>query len=265
MNPERMLDALVGAKAKPGTENDLPERPRGFLEEALSAFGFGDDRGPTAPRTTLGQGLGDARNTVGDWTARAKDAMGRNPTLTAGAIAATAGLLLSGRGRGLLGGLAGVGGMGLIGALAYNAFRKFQDRNASAEPPDTQSLNLAKATDRDVSLFARVMVAAIAADGRIDAVERARVSSALRQSGLDQAETDWLQREFASPISVEEIAAGASTPEKAAQLYSAARLAIEPDTAEERVFLQKLADALKLAPGLKSEIDGGATGLKADG
>lgn len=64
---------------------------------------------------------------------------------------------------------------------------------------------------------------------------------------------------------MEELAAAATTPERAAQVYSTARLAIEPDTAEERDFLKRLADALKLAPALRTEIDGGASGLKTSG
>ena len=273
MNAEKILDALVGAKTQPGTERAAPERPRGFIEEALSAFGLGGEaRAPEAGERpparasglgAIGQGFGDARGTLGDWTARAKEAMGRNPTLTAGAIAAAAGLLLSGRGRGLLGGLAGVGGMGLIGALAYNAFQKYRERNAAAPPPDTAALNPANATDADARLFARVMVAAIAADGRIDAVERARAAGALRQAGLAGDDAAWLEREFAAPAKAEDFAAAAATPERAAQLYSAARLAIEPDTAEERAFLERLAAALKLDPALKTEIDGGASGMKA--
>jgi uncharacterized membrane protein YebE (DUF533 family) len=273
MNAEKILDALVGAKTQPGTERAAPERPRGFIEEALSAFGLGGE-----PRATeagerpparasglgaIGQGFGDARGTLGDWTARAKEAMGRNPALTAGAIAAAAGLLLSGRGRGLLGSLAGVGGMGLIGALAYNAFQKHRERNASAPPPDTAALNPANATDEDARLFARVMVSAIAAVGRIDAVERARAAGALRQAGLEGDDAAWLEREFAAPAKAEDFAARSATPERAAQLYSAARLAIEPDTPEERAFLERLAAALKLDPALKTEIDGGASGMKA--
>ncbi|MGZ8299339.1 MAG: DUF533 domain-containing protein, partial [Rhodoplanes sp.] len=47
-----------------------------------------------------------------------------------------------------------------------------------------------------------------------------------------------------------------------AQVYAAARLAIEPDTPQEREFLHSLAEALKLDPALKREIDEGASGVK---
>lgn len=259
MRAERILDALVGAKAKRPDEAEPSDRPRGFLQEALSAFGLGGQ----GNGGSLGRGFGDARRTVGDWTVKAKEAMGRNPTLTAGAIAATAGLLLSGRGRGLLGNVAGIGGIGLIGALAYNAFRKYQERKTDVEV-NQAALNPAHATDGDAHLFARVMVAAIAADGRMDSVERERVTGGLREAGLDTDGARWLEQELAKPASIEELAAHASSPEKAAQMYSAARLVIEPDTPEERAFLEKLAKALKLDPALANEIDGGASSLKVN-
>jgi uncharacterized membrane protein YebE (DUF533 family) len=262
MNFERILDGLVGAKAKPGTEQEPSDRQRGFIEEALGAIGIGGDR-TDRPRGGLAQGFGDARNTLGDWTERAKETMGRNPTLTAGAIAAAAGLLLSGRGRGLVGSLAGVGGMGLIGALAYNAFRKYQERSTGAALPNPEALNPANATDTDAQVLARAMVAAIAADGQIDDIERARIAGSLRGVGLSEDDATWLEREFAKPASAEDLAASVGTPERAAQIYSAARLVIEPDTEKERAFLRKLADALKLPPELRGEIDGGASGLKA--
>lgn len=268
MRAESILDALVGAKARPPGEPrlDADRRGPGFLEEALSAFGLGARRdtlvGEDGRPNPLSQGFGDARTQLGDWIAGAKQAMGRNPTLTAGGLAAAAGMLLSGRGRGLLGSLAGIGGVGLIGALAYNAWRKYRQRNEGGEEIHREALDPARATDGDAELFARVMVAAIAADGRIDAIERARIASGLREAGLDAAGTKWLDAEFAQPASAEDLARAATTPEKALQIYSAARLVIEPDTAEEREFLDRLAAALKLDPALRQEVDGGASALK---
>lgn len=267
MNAERILDSLIGARSEPARDPNAANpnaanEPRGFLDDLLGAFGLNNEPGSNQPRGNLGHGVDDVRGTIGDWASQAKSAMGRNPGLTAGALAGMAGMLLTGRGRGLLGNVAGIGGIGLIGSLAYNAFRKYQARKAATQQPVPQALNPATATDQDAQIFARVMVAAIAADGHIDAVERARVTGGLRDAGLDREGAAWLDREFANPASVDEIARHAATPEKAAQIYSAARLAIEPDTAEERRFLERLATALRLDPALKMEIDGGAAGFK---
>lgn len=270
MQAERALDALVGASAKPNTENVETGRPLGFLEEALSAFGFGSNRSAPSAASglggTLGQGTGGGLDDrLSEWASRAQAAMGRNPGLTAGGVLAGAGLLLgSGRARGLLGGVAGIGGLALIAALAYKAFRKTQEKPGAVGSAAGQvtALDPAKATDADAHLFARAMVAAIAADGHIDDAERARVGEGLRQAGLDSESANWLDREFTRPASPEALAAEAFSPAKAAQVYAAARLAVEPDTSEERAFLDRLAGALNLDPKLRDEIDRGASDLK---
>lgn len=262
MNIEKILDSLIGTKSTPVVPSDSNSKPRSFIEEALSAFGLGGDRQKSEAPSQVGQIVSDTRDTLGGWGDSVKEAMGRNPTLTAGALATTAGMLLSGRGRGLLGSIAGIGGIGLIGSLAYNAYRKYQERNSGTPPIDQQALNPARATEEDAHLFARAMVAAIASDGRMDAVESARVAGGLREAGLEHEGAAWLEKEFATPANVEELAGHASTPEKASQIYSAARLVIEPDTKEERDFLDRLAQALRLEPALRSAIDGGALELK---
>lgn len=259
MNFRNLLDSLLVTKTRPGNQEEPPSSSRGFLDEALSAFGLGGNK--STPEA-LHQGSDDGRSTLGDWTSRAKDMMGRNPALTAGGVAATAGMLLSGRGRGLLGGLAGVGAMGLIGALAYNAFQKFQERRNGVAPPNQDDLNPARASENDVRVLARAMVAAIACDGRMDSVERARVTAGLKDAGVEEDGANWLESEFRRPASVADLASQAETPEKAVQIYSAARLVIEPDTEAERAFLKRLAEALKLDPALAVEIDGGASDLK---
>jgi uncharacterized membrane protein YebE (DUF533 family) len=53
------------------------------------------------------------------------------------------------------------------------------------------------------------------------------------------------------------------TPEKAAQVYAAARLAIDPDTLQEREFLRQLAESLDLDPALARQIDEAAAQVRA--
>ena len=67
---------------------------------------------------------------------------------------------------------------------------------------------------------------------------------------------------MASPADVEELAASVTTPEKAAQVYSAARIAIDPDTMQEREFLRQLAEALDLDQALRAQIDETATAMR---
>ncbi len=110
-------------------------------------------------------------------------------------------------------------------------------------------------TEDDALLFLRAMVAAASADGRVDEAERGRIVKGLTEAGIDAEATRWLDRELAAPADVEELAAGITNPEKAAQVYAAARVAIDPDTMQEREFLRQLAEALDLDQALKAQID----------
>ena len=83
------------------------------------------------------------------------------------------------------------------------------------------------------------------------------------QAGIDPQSTRWLEDELASPAGVEDIADRVQTPEKAAQVYAAARLAIDPDTRQEREFLRQLAESLDLDPDLARQIDDAAASVRA--
>lgn len=65
-----------------------------------------------------------------------------------------------------------------------------------------------------------------------------------------------------NPASVEDLVKGATTPELAAQVYAAARLAINPDTRAERDFLAGLSGALGLDAELVANIDAAAASAK---
>ena len=107
------------------------------------------------------------------------------------------------------------------------------------------------------------MIAAAASDGRIDDREKQQIAGHLAQSGFTTEATDYLKAAFRAPASIDTLAAQASTPELRAQVYTAARVAIDPDTAPEQNFLAQLAAKLGLAPELKANIDGAVSGVKA--
>jgi uncharacterized membrane protein YebE (DUF533 family) len=58
-----------------------------------------------------------------------------------------------------------------------------------------------------------------------------------------------------TPVSVSEIAALATTPEQAAEIYLVSRLAINPDRPAERAYLEALAHRLNLADELVAHLD----------
>lgn len=216
------------------------------------------------------------------------------------ALVGVAGLLVSSRrSRGILGG-GKLGSLALLGGLAYKAYRNYQDGKplvevaprqqpepasapqAASAPapasgasqdnvaqeltalgmPETSAFHPVSQTEDDTLLYLRAMVAAAAADGQVDAGERARIAQGMRQAGIDEDATRWLESELAEPADVEELAAGVETPEKAAQVYTAARLAIDPDTIQERTFLTNLAEALDLDQRLRDQIDATAAAAR---
>jgi uncharacterized membrane protein YebE (DUF533 family) len=141
--------------------------------------------------------------------------------------------------RGGLAASAALGGLALIGGLAYRALR-------GAPPPETGGPDFTKVDEDEARLMLRTMVAATTADGMVDAAERKRLDAAVAEAGLDPDGRAWLDRELASPADIDEIAERVADPDAAARIFAAARLAIDPDTLQERQFLKMLAEALDL-------------------
>jgi uncharacterized membrane protein YebE (DUF533 family) len=229
---------------------------------------------------------------------KAKDFAAQHPGLTQTALIGLAGLLFKGRKKSkLTGNLVKLGGLAVVGGLAYKAYQNQQAAKgssaggesltatpvmgeapaaaiqaSSSQPdeagalsalsvPESSRFHPVSQTEDDALLFLRTMVAAAAADGRIDEAERSRIVKGLTEAGIDPDASRWLETEMASPADVEELAAGVNDPEKAAQVYAAARIAIDPDTIQEREFLHQLAEALDLDPAVRTQIDDTAGAL----
>jgi uncharacterized membrane protein YebE (DUF533 family) len=216
---------------------------------------------------------------------KAKDFAAQHPGLTQTALVSLAGLLFKGRKKGkLTGNLVRLGGLAVIGGLAYKAYQNQQaakglaggGADASTPPasetheavaqsalslPETSRFHPVSQTEDDALLFLRTMVAAASADGHIDQAERSRIVKGLIEAGIDPEASHWLESEMTSPADVEELAANVNDPDKAAQVYAAACIAIDPDTIQEREFLHQLAEALDLDPAIRSQIDETASGL----
>ena len=111
-------------------------------------------------------------------------------------------------------------------------------------------------------LVLRAMIAAAACDGVIDNEERSRIVGGLQHAGLDVHAAKFLDDEFARPATIADLAAAAGSDALKAQVYTAARIAIDPDTMKEKAFLMNLAVALGLDEGLVAQIDAGASAAK---
>ncbi|HST93571.1 MAG TPA: DUF533 domain-containing protein [Microvirga sp.] len=138
------------------------------------------------------------------------------------------------------------------------------DASASLVPvaPEAAALPVPSAggTGETALLVMRAMIAAAAADGRIDEDERERILGTLKRAGIDGEGVSLIEAELARPASAAEIAAAAKTPEMAVQAYTAARRIITPNTVEERVFLAHLSASLRLDPKVVAQIDALASG-----
>jgi uncharacterized membrane protein YebE (DUF533 family) len=181
-----------------------------------------------------------------------------------------AGLALGTKGgRSILGTAAKLGGVALVGGLAYKAYQNYQAGKPLAsfgEPvlaaPAGSGYAEGDGDDNERALLmVRAMIAAAAADGEIDDTERARILGNLKQAGLDDEASGFLEAEFANPLDAAGLVQMSSTPEMAAQIYTAARLAIDPDVEEEQTFLADLASGLELDGELVAHIDAAAASV----
>ena len=239
-----------------------------------------DILGQVLTQATAGAKEGATR--IGEATG-AKDALGRatggqtpeqileklkqfvrdNPWAATGAAAGAGGAILGTKtGRAVAGGAARIGALALIGGLAYKAFQNYQSGKplitgiVPAEAAPTGSgFEPAAVTNESAALYIRAMIAAATADGRIDDTEQAKIIGGLKQAGVDAEAEEFLANELNNPASVEDLANAVSSPEEAVQVYTAARIAIEPDNNGEQQFLARLASALGVDQKLAAHID----------
>jgi uncharacterized membrane protein YebE (DUF533 family) len=198
-----------------------------------------------------------------DLMAKLKELIANNQLGAGAALGGLGGLVLGTQtGRGLAMSAAKIGALALIGGLAYKAYQNYQAGRplitgahpAEAAPQGT-GFEPQALTNQSATTYIRAMIAAANADGRIDEGEKQRIFGALKQGGLEAEAEAFLEQELRQPASIDELAASVGSPEEAAQVYTAARIAIEPDTAGENAFLSALANRLGIDQQLASFID----------
>jgi uncharacterized membrane protein YebE (DUF533 family) len=180
------------------------------------------------------------------------------------------GLLVGGskKKKGGLGSLMTHGGAAMIGALASQAFQAWQKGQAPTQTPVAQPQQAVRVDQRFLPAAApaadgrpfelalvRAMISAAKSDGHIDAEEQDRIFARVGEAGLDPESKTFVVDALATPVSVSEIAALATTPEQAAEIYLVSRLAINPDRPAERAYLEALAHRLNLADELVAHLD----------
>jgi len=191
-----------------------------------------------------------------------------NNKLGAGAAIGGLGALVLGTrtGRSLAANAAKLGALALIGGLAYKAYSNYQAGrplvdSKEAEPeaaPQGSGFEADTVSQDEAALLIRTMLAAAAADGRVDASEQQRILGSMKQAGVDEGAEEFIASALNNPISISQIASQVSTREQAIKVYTAARIAIDPDTYGEKAFLNELAGALRIEPELASHISAAA-------
>jgi uncharacterized membrane protein YebE (DUF533 family) len=253
------LAGMVGSVLSQATQG----LQQGGRDLNQASGGMGDKLRDMAGQATGGRSPQDLMQ-------QAKDFIANNPGLAAAAAAGLGGLVIGTKsGRGLATGAAKLGGLALIGGLAYSAFQNYQNGKplmAQGEPiaAAPQGSGYAEGDSDDQNralLMLRAMIAAAAADGEIDNAERNRIFGNLKQAGLEDEAAAYIEEEFNNPLDAAGLAQLSDTAESAAQIYTAARLAIDPDTGEEQAFLADLAGALQLEADLVAHIDAAAASV----
>jgi uncharacterized membrane protein YebE (DUF533 family) len=209
------------------------------------------------------------RGAAGKATQLAKD----NP-LAAGALVAV--LLGTNTGRELTGTALKLGGIAAIGGLAYKAYQNYRNGGQPEEaaqqspellpPPADTGFHPAQAPQGETEFaltLVRAMIAAANADGHIDDDEKKKIADKLALSGLSAEAEQFLNNEIAKPLSIEDLVGAAQTDEQKIELFTAARLTIEPDTRVERGYLDLLAGRLNLPDALIDHIEATVSAAKS--
>jgi uncharacterized membrane protein YebE (DUF533 family) len=215
---------------------------------------------------------GTVRDRAGQLGQMAKD----NP-LASGAIAAV--LLGTGAGRQLSGSALKLGGLAAIAGLGYQAYKNWQagqqpqpaDASTAATsepellpPPSGSGFGVDDQTNSAdfAVILVRAMISAARADGHIDDAEREAILGKVKLAGLGADAEAFLEQELSNPVDLDAIIAAATTESQKVELYTASRIAIEPDGRAERGYLDLLAGRLGLADSLVDHIEATVSSAK---
>ena len=164
-----------------------------------------------------------------------------------------------------------MGGIAAVGALAYAAYQRYSTGKSTApdalpataeaalsQPPEGSAFLPPKSdlAGREALglILVRAMIAAARADGRLDAQESQVIFQRIESLGMDPENQALLVAEMGRPVDMDAIVNSADSPEVAAEIYLASRLAIDVDTAAEKSYLDMLAARLNLLSELVAEL-----------
>ncbi|WP_428409154.1 tellurite resistance TerB family protein [Hyphococcus sp.] len=188
--------------------------------------------------------------------------------LATGAVAGgLAGLLLGGKkGRKFAKGALKLGGVALAGGLAYKAWRDWQANRPPADqgrgyenPQGTVFLPEDSGARESLSrIVIRAMIAAAKSDGSVTPAERERIYAEIDRMNINAQDLAFIRTEFERPLDINAVARSASTMEKAAEIYAASLLILDPSDEGDQLYLRMLARRLDLDSGLVEHLHANA-------
>lgn len=172
------------------------------------------------------------------------------------------GLMLgSKRGRKMGGKALKYGALAGVGVLAWKAYQNYQGNNQSpasaSNAQQGQPLEQLQGADqerRGLEIL-QAMIMAARADGHIDANERQLLTQEIERLGPDDELQAWIQQQFDAPLDANTLAKSADSPQAAREIYVVSAVIIDEQNPMERAWLEQLAGALELDPGLARELD----------
>ena len=176
-------------------------------------------------------------------------------------------LLMGTRGGRRIGGSAlKIGSMAALGMLAWKTYQDWQTQQAPAAPAATAGAPASAAAalpapqdEAHGRVLLKAMIAAAKSDGHLDERERGMVEAELRRSEVGEGLRNWFEAELRRPLEPADVAAAATTPELAAEVYLTSLLVVDESSTMERAYLDALARELRLDDGLKRQLETRAT------
>lgn len=192
-----------------------------------------------------------------------------------------------------LGGIAKIGGLALVGTLAYQAYNKYKDQQAQLpagqraqggiggtvsgvfqnlpgvgdllknmqgnQAPEGSGFATTALPDQQQNHLGTAvltaMIAAAKSDGHVDQVESQKIFGQMEQAGLTSEEKAFLLGELAKPLNIEDVAKHATSPEIAAQLYTASAIVVDQANDQERNYLTMLAQRMNVPQGFIDQLN----------
>lgn len=212
-------------------------------------------------------------------TGRARESGDLDKYAKGAAVGGLLGLLLgTRRGRAIGGSALKLGSVAAIGALAWKAYQDYQATQQGAGAAGT-AVSPAASTpvialparfealpapqlEQHSRAMLKAMIAAAKCDGHMDEREHGLVQGELARTQADPETRAWVEAELRRPSDPAEVAAAATTPEMAAEVYLATLLVVDETTTMERAYLDELGRRLSLAPGLKADLEARAAAAR---